>query len=575
MLVLLNFGCYGRKIRKKRLLHANLIESSSHDLALENTLLHFDNDPSHRKEIGRILRQLSTDLDVIHYRQDVFEDLLKHARLAARFRELLPAFDALARYQYPPLEDETILHEVIWRTGELEVLVDCVRGLHEIFAEIDGDIHSAGLRTLHENVDNIFQDVGYQNLVKELPSFLAKLRSSVSITIGVNLDRYLQPYEATLLAVNKERFTGASLLNKLFGKSDKREWEGLAALHSVDDHKGEKRGSSDYAVTNVHFNPKPTMLPLFRDLAGVLEKVCKPILKSLSAYGQVNSRFLINLRKDLIFYLGAIELNERMKSCGLPMCRPEIVAMSERVYEVEENYNINLALHLSDFNRQTNLEEKIVGNDVELGEKGRIMILTGPNQGGKTTYLQAIGLTHILAQAGLHVPGIKARISPVDSIYTHYPVEEQLESGTGRFGDEAKRLNDIFSQATRHSLILLNESLSGTNIGEALYLAQDVVRILCMMATRAIFATHMHELAERAELLNGETSGDSQVISMVASLIHESSFQDGLDDETVKYTYKVVPGPPMGRSYAKELARRYGISFEQLVITLQDRGVIA
>jgi DNA mismatch repair protein MutS len=256
------------------------------------------------------------------------------------------------------------------------------------------------------------------------------------------------------------------------------------------------------------------------------------------------------------------------------LCRPDIVDMDERVCEVEESYNINLALHFSSRIRDTSIAEVLVRNDVMMGDNGRVMILTGPNQGGKTTYLQAIGLTHILAQAGLHVPGSRARISPVDNIFTHYPVEEQLERGTGRFGDEASRLHDIFQQATRYSLILLNESLSGTNTGEALYLAQDIVRILCQMGTRAVYATHMHELAAGISTLNEQTSGDSQAISMVASLIEEMAHQNGGAESPIKRSYKVVPSPPMGRSYAKELAEGYGISYEQITAMLQQRGVI-
>jgi len=83
---------------------------------------------------------------------------------------------------------------------------------------------------------------------------------------------------------------------------------------------------------------------------------------------------------------------------------------------------------------------RVIPNDVILGSRGRIVILTGPNQGGKTTYLQAVGQAHVIAQAGVFVPGRDARISPVDGIYTHFPVEERLKLGTGRFGDEARRM---------------------------------------------------------------------------------------------------------------------------------------
>src|SRR5712692_2754193 len=104
-----------------------------------------------------------------------------------------------------------------------------------------------------------------------------------------------------------------------------------------------------------------------------------------------------------------------------------------------------------------------------------------------------------------------------DNIYTHYPVEEHLARGTGRFGDEAQRLSQIFTRGTRHSLILLNESLASTNPGESLYIAQDIVRILRRLGARAIFATHLHELAADVAALNASTTGESRIVSLVAS----------------------------------------------------------
>jgi DNA mismatch repair ATPase MutS len=208
-----------------------------------------------------------------------------------------------------------------------------------------------------------------------------------------------------------------------------------------------------------------------------------------------------------------------------------------------------------------------VTNDVDLGEGGRIGILTGPNQGGKTTYTHMVGLCHILAQAGLWVPATRARISPVDNIYTHYPVAEQLEKATGRFGDEAQRLSHIFTRATGHSLILLNESLASTSPGESLYIAQDLVRILRRLGVRALFATHLHELAADVATLNANTAGDSVIVSLVASRRTEG--EDG-----TRRSFKIVPGQPLGRSYAQEIAVKYGISYDQLTTLLQKRGVL-
>jgi DNA mismatch repair ATPase MutS len=238
--------------------------------------------------------------------------------------------------------------------------------------------------------------------------------------------------------------------------------------------------------------------------------------------------------------------------------------MDARVCDLQDAYNLNLALY---FREQTQAKDRLIRNDVHMGDNGRILIVTGPNQGGKTTYTQMIGLCHILAQAGLWVPAAAAHMSPVDGIYTHYPIEETLESATGRLGDEAQRLNQMFTQATRYSLMLFNESLSSTSAGESLYIAQDVVRILRRMGVRAIFATHLHELAADIARLNRDTNGDSRIVSLVASRIDSGA-------DHLHRSYKITPGSPMGRSYAREIAAKYGISYDQLTSLLQQRRIL-
>ena len=158
-------------------------------------------------------------------------------------------------------------------------------------------------------------------------------------------------------------------------------------------------------------------------------------------------------------------------------------------------------------------------NDILIGPTGQILILTGPNGGGKTTYMQGVGVVHILAQLGCYVPGKQAIISPLENIFTHFPLEEKPESDTGRFGEEAIRLRKIFEQVTRHSLVLLNESLSSTSFSESLYLAQDIVRMLHRIGARVIYSTHLHELAYNVDELNASVPGDSKIISVVSSPI--------------------------------------------------------
>jgi DNA mismatch repair protein MutS len=544
------------------------------DLALETLVEGMCPYSPHRDSIRTVLYQLCQDSAVLVYRQAILNDLLHQPILAEALKSMLPLLDELMLFTHPHFADETSLHEVIQRAGELQLLADCVHHLSEAFKAVDGDIDSPGLRTLQSYIDQFITDKDFQQVIKALPEILSDLRACTSITVGVNLDEHLRPEEAMLLSVNSERFTESSLLDRLLGKNA-ADGKGIASLHSLPMlTESSNMITGGLPISGPTRRAEPMMVPLFRDLSRVLEKTTKPIAGELRRYVHLNSQFLKGLRPEIIFYVRAVELARKVESLGLPLCLPEIAPSAERICEIEDNYNIQLALHLSSQKPGKNLAGQVVTNEVVLGSRGRIVILTGPNQGGKTTYMQAVGQAQVMAQAGLFVPGRRARISPVEGIYTHYPVEERLELGTGRFGDEARRIRAIFEQVTRDSLVLLNESLSTTNMGESLYLAQDIVRVLRQIGLRAIFTTHQHELAATVQDLNMNTTGDSQVVSMVASYEEGQEKQTDVAAGDGPYSYRIVFSPPLGRSYAARIAARYGISLEQLVVLLRQRQVL-
>ena len=295
---------------------------------------------------------------------------------------------------------------------------------------------------------------------------------------------------------------------------------------------------------------------LFSDLGVVLDDVIRPIAKALERYTHVRSSLLRALEPEIAFYVGGARLVSALSERGLPLCRPQLLPLADRRLEARALYNLDLALRLARQQREGDLKAHIISNDATFDEKGRIHILTGPNRGGKTTYLQAIGLLHVLAQTGLHVPAESAALSPVDGIYLHFPAEEKPNMESGRLGEEAGRLREIFRRVTRHSLLLLNESLASTSATESYFLARDVVSCLRILGARALFVTHLHELAADCESINSEVAGDSRVQSLISQVKEEV---DG-----VRRTYKVVPASPRGQSYAREIARQYGISFKQL-----------
>ena len=126
----------------------------------------------------------------------------------------------------------------------------------------------------------------------------------------------------------------------------------------------------------------------------------------------------------------------------MPLIRPEILHIEERNCIIKDIYNIDLALHMT--NQNNNPAKDLVPNDVNFNKNVRIFILAGPNRGGKTVYTEAVGLAQVLFQAGVYIPCQHAKISPVDSIYVHFPVDEYQTVEYGRLGEESKRLKEIF-----------------------------------------------------------------------------------------------------------------------------------
>jgi DNA mismatch repair ATPase MutS len=195
-----------------------------------------------------------------------------------------------------------------------------------------------------------------------------------------------------------------------------------------------------------------------------------------------------------------------------------------------------------------------------------MLVITGANQGGKTTYVQGAGLLQVMAQAGLFVPAERATVSPADTVITHFPSGEAGSIETGRLSQELGDLAHMFDGATPDSLLLLNESLASTNAAEALVVAEEMLSALRRVGTRTIYATHLHEIADRLEHINEPPDAGPAVRGLTA--------ETEWDGQSVRRTYRIVPGSPAGRSFARDLARKHGISYEQLIEKFKDRGIL-
>jgi DNA mismatch repair ATPase MutS len=185
------------------------------------------------------------------------------------------------------------------------------------------------------------------------------------------------------------------------------------------------------------------------------------------------------------------------------------------------------------------MKQKVIGNDVTADGK-ELIIITGPNQGGKTTFLRSVGLAQLMMQAGMFVPAdyFAANLSP--GVYTHFKREEDKTMERGQFEQELKRMSAIVDLVKPHSLVLLNESFSSTNEREGSEVARQVVSALVESGIKVFFVTHLYEFASAYQ-----KKGTKNLLFLRAERLPDGS-----------RTFKLKQGDPLDTSFGVDLYSR-------------------
>jgi DNA mismatch repair ATPase MutS len=268
--------------------------------------------------------------------------------------------------------------------------------------------------------------------------------------------------------------------------------------------------------------------------------------KVIQTYVLENADFLIKLMPEMEFIVKGTELIKKFKNSENDYCFPKMKPMEDKIFNAKGIYNPVVA---------SKVDGKMVTNDFSFDENGRFFVLSGPNRGGKSVITCSVGHTFALAQLGLAVGAEKAVISPVDAIFTHFPTGSEDTIDKGRLGEECARLDEIFGKVTENSLVLLDESLSSTGSYEASYIAAEVLSGLAKYRCRCLFSTHLHELAAEIDRINerSEKEGGGRIDTLVAGIY------DG------KRSFKIVRAKPDGKSYARDIAEKYGLTYDNII----------
>jgi hypothetical protein len=336
--------------------------------------------------------------------------------------------------------------------SHLEAYVARLRQLRQIADDHAGKFRSDGLRMLFATLqreldDRYFEEIGFH---------LKQLRFRAGVLISAELDRDNSGINFVLRAPGEGR----------------RQWK-------------ERLGIGPRTTYSFTLPP--------RDEAG------GQILADLEARGinlvanaaaqsadHIGSYFTV-LRAELGFYVGCLNLADRLAAKGVPTAVPEPAHPSAVEFSCTDLRDACLELQSQD---------PVIGNDVQADGKP-LVIITGANSGGKSTFLRSVGLAQLMMQCGLFVTAGSYRANVTHGIFTHFIREEDAGMTSGRLDDELRRMSAIADHIGPHCLMLFNESFAGTNEREGSEIGYQVVRALLDAKVKVFFVTHRFDFAER------------------------------------------------------------------------------
>ena len=449
------------------------------------------------------------DAEAVRYRHDVLHDL-EHESVLKAVHEFAKGMQSMREHLALMTKVHHVRQQQRWFLDAVGVYCVAVRALAQRLDELE--LHSRGFAGLHDYLTSYARGGEFTSLAEETRLRQDELSKIVyAVHIRGNHVRVSTFEDEPDMSAEVER---------TFAKF--------------------KRGAvEDYAV---RFSEYVDMNQVEGRILDLVAKLNPETFASLDEYCQRHQRYLDDtigrFDSEIQFCLAYLECIEPLKARGLPFTYPHVSVHSKQEAVVEA-FDLALACKRSDDSHG------VVANDFHLTGPERVLVVSGPNNGGKTTFARMVGQLHYLASLGLPVPGSDVRLFLPDRIFTHFEREEDIETLRGKFEDELLRIHEALEQATGASVLIMNESFGSTTLRDALVVGTEVMGQIVELDAICVFVTFVDELAAIGE----------STVSMMSMVVPE--------DPAIR-TYKVVRKPADGLAYAAAIAEKYGLTYESL-----------
>jgi DNA mismatch repair ATPase MutS len=434
-----------------------------------------------------------TDLDTILYRQRVYSDCSKHPQVVRdMYRIAMEAIEGERKSYlggYLMTYPSTILHREI---EVLQIFVGLLRRLRAVVDKYAGQFQSDGFSRLFAMLQEELSDAYFDRVEHHLKQLAFRHGAMISAELGKG---------------NKGKDYDLRTPNE-----DKRNW--LAKLVA------DKPGTYTF-----HLHPRDEAGA--RALSHLNDRGVNLVANATAQSVDHILSFFQMLRTELAFYIGCLNLREKLAQIGEPTCLPIPSPADRRQISFAGLYDVSLALSMG---------KKVVGNDVDADNKS-LFIITGANTGGKSTFLRSVGLAQLMMQAGMFVPAESFDAEVCEGVFTHYKREEDVAMESGKWDEELSRMSEIVDKLKPNALMLFNESFASTNEREGSEIAGQIVRALQEKRVTVFYVTHLYHLAQ---------SVFSQHLDS-AMFLRAERRPDGTRP------FKLIEGEPLQTSYGEDL----------------------